>query len=144
MFGLITAVIGVALAVLTAIMAIFYGGNVFTDNAGKTLYSKSVNGAQQIQAAIQLYQGREGFLPTGDSTTVLGMLVSDNYLSAVPEGNWIVQESQIVRELATVKQCKAINEVAGFDVSSVPNGCPSCADAAYSTWPGCTNPTPFN
>ena len=147
MFQLVTGVIAILLAVICAIMALWYGGSVFTDNSGKALYSKYLNNGQQIQAAVQLYASQNGgIFPSGTSQQILNALVDNNYLIEIPEGHWIIQEDKLVRELQTGDQCKAINIAAGYDVTSLPagmNGCPPCADDTYKNWPACNSPTQF-
>lgn len=146
MFQLIAGVIAVALAVIVAVMALWYGGEAFTDNSGKALYAKLMNNGQQIQAAVQLYSSHEGFFPTGTSQQILNSLVDGNYLTMIPEGNWIIQQDKLVKQLDTQDQCVAINTAAGLNVASLPpayNGCPPCADAAYDGWPSCSSATPF-
>lgn len=146
MFQLITGVIAIVLAMVCAIMALWYGGSVFTDNSGKAMYAKYLNNGQQIQAAVQLYASQNGFYPSGTSQQILNALVDGDYLTQIPEGHWIIQEDKLVRELQNNNQCKAINTAAGFDVSSLPagmDGCPPCSDDTYKTWPACNTPTPF-
>lgn len=146
MFQLVTGVIAIILAVVCAIMALWYGGSVFTDNSGKAMYAKYLNNGQQIQAAVQLYASQNGYFPAGTSQQILNALVDGSYLSQIPEGHWVIQEDKLVRELQTNDQCKAINVAAGYDASSLPagmNGCPPCADDTYKAWPACNTPTPF-
>jgi hypothetical protein len=146
MFQLVTGVIAIVLAALIAIMALFYGGSVFTDNSGKAMYSKYLNGGQQIQAAVQLFQSQNGYFPTGTSQQILNSLIDGDYLSQIPDGRWIIQEDKLVRELQTNDQCKAINVAANYDVTTLPagmNGCPPCADSAYKNWPACSSPTQY-
>ena len=146
MFQLIVGVIAIALAGIMAIMAIWYGGSVFTDNAGKGMYAKLLNEGEQIQAAVQLYSSHEGFFPTGTSQQILNSLVDGSYLTMVPPGNWIIQQDKLVRQLDTSDQCLAINQAAGLDIAALPaayNGCPPCADSAYDGWPSCSSATPF-
>jgi hypothetical protein len=147
MFQLIIGVISIVLAILLAVMSIWYGGSVFTDNSGKAMYAKLMNEGEQIQAAVQLYAGREGFFPTGTSQQILNSLVDGSYLTIIPPGHWLVQQDKLVRQLSNNDECIAINSAAGWYPSTLPasfGGCPPCNDTAYKDWPSCSNPTPLD
>jgi hypothetical protein len=144
MFQVLVAVIAIILAVIGAFVGLWYGGPAFIDNSGKAMYAKLLNNGQQIQAAVQLYSSTEGFFPTGTSQQILNSLVDGKYLTMIPEGNWIIQQDKLVRQLETPDQCSAINIAAGMAVWSLPanlNGCPPCSDTAYDAWPSCSTST---
>jgi hypothetical protein len=136
MFQLIIAIISVLVVAILAICGYFFLGDSFTNNSDKALYAKSMNGESQIEAALNLHLASHGVYPTGTSQQILDNLVAEQYLASIPEGSWAIGDNQITKSIESENQCKAINRVAGKDVSTVP--CPACDDAAYDDYPACT------
>lgn len=135
MFTLIIAVISILLVAAIVAGTMFWGGDAFTNNSDKTEYAKAVNGASQIEAALNLHLADHGIYPPGTSVQMLETLVAGGYLKSLPDGNWTVGENILVRTIRDGDQCSNINRLAGMDTSSVT--CPPCEDAAYNTWPAC-------
>jgi hypothetical protein len=75
MFQLIVAVIAIALVVVLAIAALYFGGIAFTSGSEKALYAQYTNEGVQISSAIKVYEAQTGVptsrfndAPTGTGT----------------------------------------------------------------------------
>lgn len=152
MFQLIAAVLAIALIILVAIAAVWFGGSVFDESKARADYARDVNGATQIEAAYQLYFHDHGHNPVDTDMTLLQEFVDWGYLKDLPKGDWKVSKDAIYKpvDVQEIAQCRAMNKAAGYDISTVPaeyNGCPPCngttgsqqlTDAeSYKNWPGC-------
>lgn len=168
MFQLIVAVIGIALVVILAIIAIWVGGNAFTTSGEKALFTTYFNQGTQIEGALKLYTANNGgislVVPGVNSTdsvevktaAALTYLVNNDYLTHAPDkGEWLLVGDTIYRALENSDQCGRLNQFAGKDIASLPagmDGCPPCLDsdpinpdpawqaATYAGWPGCKKP----
>jgi type II secretory pathway pseudopilin PulG len=144
MFQLIVAVVAVALVVLIGVAMIFFGGSAFTSGTDRALYAQLMNHGSQIEGAMKLYQSDYGTFPAGVGSQAQLQQLKDNnkngqnYLTAVPQGDWYINQGVIYRSLTDIEQCKRVNVVAKMDVDSIPTGCPQCDDANYSAWPACS------
>lgn len=165
MFQLIVAVVGVALVVILAIIAIWVGGPAFTSSGERALFTTYFNQGTQIEGALKLYNANNGGLPmtvdvadpddeVESSRAALEKLINEQYLTHAPdinnsveEGVWIIDGTNIYRALgsdAPEGQCRRLNEFVGKNTSQLDavnaswDGCPPCGEDAYSDWPGCT------
>lgn len=146
MFNLITVVFSIILVLAMGIAALYYGGEAVSKKTQETQFAEIVNGADQIKAAMELYRIREGVYPEGvadpdagltATQQLLNRMVTEDYLSAIPNGNWLIENLSIQRALAGVEQCSNVNRLAGFNVDLAPGGCPPCTDSGFSVWPAC-------
>lgn len=141
MFNLLVAGIALLLGGVMALVGMFYLGDAFTDTRDKQIYAQSINTAQQIEGALKMYQADNGYYPSGTSDAILKELVTGNYLSFVPGGDWVVGKGMLIRALEGPDQCAGVNKVAGYDVTLVGDktGCPVCTDDQFKQWPACKN-----
>jgi hypothetical protein len=148
MFNLITVVFSIILVLALGAAALYYGGEAVTSKTQQTQFAEIVNGADQIKAAMELYRSREGAYPEGVADPIAGLssteqllqrLVAEDYLSAIPSGNWTISGMVIQRDLVDLQQCSNVNRIAGMNTDLAPNGCPPCSDATFSVWPACEN-----
>lgn len=139
MFHLIAALFAIALAAIIAAVAVFWGGNAWTDNSYRTTYARTSNTALQIETAMHLYRGQKGIFPPGDGEQVVQELVDEAYLSTPPIGEWYVNANTIQTRLETREMCSRVNELAGQQMSLAEDyqGCPPCEDEAFSSWGAC-------
>lgn len=158
MFQLIVAVVGIALVVILAIIAIWVGGNAFTTSGEKATFTTYFNQGTQIEAALKLYSANNSGLSMtvapqsglSNSQAALQKLINEQYLTSAPEFDedvWVIDGTNIYRALdedAPAGQCRRLNEFVGKDFTTMDadhaewDGCPPCGDDAYSDWPGCT------
>lgn len=129
MFSLIITVVSIALVAVLAFLAIYYGGDAWTNSNQKAMAAKTINGGQQIAGAVQMYRNDTGNVPAD-----LSELTSNNgkYLSAIPEGVWATGTDSVVAAV-TEAQCMEINNQLGLSLTSVP----SCSDAKFSSTSVC-------
>jgi hypothetical protein len=144
MFQLIVVVLAVAIVATIAIAMIFFGGSVFSSGGDRALYAQLMNHGSQIEGAMKLYQSDYGNFPGGNSGEKLQSLLNNNssgqnYLTTVPQGEWRISQGVIYRKLVDDQQCTRVNVVAKMP-NAATVGCPSCLDADYAAWPGCTQP----
>lgn len=144
MFNLIVAVFSIALVAGIGIASYYYGEDIFHEQSEKTSYARTVNGAKQIEGAMELYKLKSGQYPAGigvddaaATEELLTRLMTENYLSGYPEGNWVINGPIIQKSLTEAEECEAMNRIAGFDTTLVVDGCPECSDPAYGLWPAC-------
>lgn len=139
MFMIIASVISIVLVVMLAIAAVFYGGDLWTNNHYRSLYTEAENGALQIETAMHLHRGQRGIFPQGSSEEILQTLRNEEFLSSIPAGEWVIHGNIIQKPLESVDVCLRMNELAGHDVSSAEayDGCPPCDESAYSHWTAC-------
>ncbi len=146
MFNLIAVVFAVVLVLTLGVAGLYYGGEAYSTQTQETDYAEIVNGASQIQTAMELYKARYGVYPGGVENVALGVtatedllnrLVQEDYLSGVPSGIWTIEGLMIQRNLDDVQQCSNVNRIAGLDVASLDDGCPPCDDPSFEGWPAC-------
>ena len=149
MFNLIVIVFSVVLVLAMGGAAMYYGGEAYTSRTQETDFAEIVNGATQIKGAMELYRSRNGVYPGGVEDAVLGVsateellsrLMSENYLSGIPSGDWTIDNMIIQRGLEDASQCQNVNRLAGLNTDLAPDGCPPCSDTQFSTWPACQEP----
>jgi len=161
MFQLIVAVVGIALVVILAIIAIWVGGEAFTSSGEKALFTTYFNQGTQIEGALKLYSANNGGIPMSVAVdedmdayeatqAALQHLIDTEYLTTAPDiqdGVWLIEGTSIYRALdssAPDGQCRRLNDFVMKDVAELDtvhpdwNGCPPCDDDAYNDWPGCT------
>lgn len=140
MFQIIVGVFAIALAAFLAAVAIFWGGNAWTDNAYRSEYVRTSNVALQIETAMHLYRGNNGIFPSGSSEEIIDTLVSEAYLNSPPLGSWHVDSNIIQTTLESAEMCRRVNELGGQQMSlaSAYEGCPPCNDTAFSSWMACS------
>ena len=84
MSNLIITIIGIALAAITTILGIYYGGQAYTDYQAKSYASTAIADLQQLAASAKLYfteqRGENPTFATGTWCTAVLQLVP-NYLS---------------------------------------------------------------
>ena len=122
MFSLVTVIIGIAVAVAAAVVTIYYMGSAADSQAVAAQTARLLNEASQINGAVLLYESDRA----GESISSLQDLVNANYLKAIPDGNWSISGSSIVRPVDTEAQCKAFNAKMGHGEIT-----PSCGDPAW-------------
>lgn len=121
MFSLVITIISIALVAVLAAAAIYYGGTAFTTAGADADAVRVINESHQLSGAISLYKAAEG-----TDVSDLSVLVTKDYLKALPSGAWQVVEGGVARTDLTESQCLAANKKLG--VSTVP----SCSDPAYA------------
>lgn len=126
MFSMIIVIIAIALVIVLAGAALYYGGESWSDGRAKADAAKYRNQASQIVAAINLYKTNEGGIP---NTFSLQELVDEGYLKDMPEGAWAPQPNTtlIVRTGVPPRTCVAANESVGYTFLMTDPG----ADANY-------------
>lgn len=139
MFQIIAGVLAIAMAALLAVVAIFWGGNAWTDNTYRSEYARTSNVALQIETAMHMYRGNNGIFPTGTSEEIIDTLISEAYLNTAPLGTWHVNANAIQTTLESAEMCRRVNELAGQQMSLAVDhdGCPPCDEQAFASWPGC-------
>lgn len=85
MFNLIVAMMSIALAAITALVAVSYGGVIFSERGGQGIARAQtvtlLNNAQQVSAAQRAFAIRH----SGQRAADYDELISAGYLIAVPE-----------------------------------------------------------
>ncbi len=125
MFSLIVTLIAVALVVILAATAIYFGSNAWQQGAAKANAAKLVAESQQLVGAINLYRTEhEGQAPSSMSN------LTDNgtYLSAVPlTFQWVGNFDYFQTEGNAIDAdtCLAFNRAMGVPVI------PLCNEPAY-------------
>jgi hypothetical protein len=148
-FQIIIIAIAIAVTVAICIASIWFGGTTWTESGMKATFNKYLQQGSQIKAAFTLMKGTTGAGPSGPSDAQMQSLVSQNYLSSVPgadvAGNWFIADNTIFHPLTDTAECARMNRFAQMDVSDPGsnNGCPSCSDAAYTSWPACQSDAPI-
>lgn len=152
MFQIIVAVVGIFLIAVIALLSAWFGGDAFTGQGERALFTTYLNQGSQIEASLKMYKAENGVL-TFDETVetsedVLEWLKNNDYLSSVPPGTWQIDGTAIYRALDDDEQCSRLNTFMGKDVSlaAAHNGCPPCegivnngvVDKTFANWPGCT------
>ena len=146
MFNMIVAVISIALIAVMAVAGIWYGGSTYTSQTQKTQYTTMVNAASQIKGAMEIHRVRTGLYPTGVADEGAGItatqdmlinLTTQEYLSSVPDGKWIVDGGFIKATMADEAACERANMFAGFTLE-----CPTCDDPTRADYPACSTTTP--
>lgn len=128
MFSLIITVVSIALVAVLAFLAIYYGGDAWSNSNQKAIAAKTINGGQQIAGAVQMYRNDTGNVPAD-----LWELTSNGrYLSNLPEGAWTTGTDSVVAAVNEA-QCMEINSQLGLGLTSVP----SCSDAQFSSTSVC-------
>jgi hypothetical protein len=133
---MIATIIAIAITILLAVAAIWFGGSIFNDNSGRVNLATYENGASQIASAIDMYFSDNNMYPSGTSAEILETLVTSSYLTTVPRpGDYVVGDYNITRPLTDVEQCYKLNYAA--NVTKEPE-CPPCTDDTKGNYPGCT------
>lgn len=117
MSSLITTMIAIALTAMLAIVGLFYGGGRLLSSRDDASTAQILNGASQITAAIDLYRTRNA----GNLPVDVKQLVSEGYLTGLPEGDWAFVDGGVERPDLTDTQCAAVNKRVNSDPSI-----PSC------------------
>lgn len=157
MFQLIVAVVGIALIVILAVIAIWLGGDAFSSSGERATFTTYLNQGSQIEASLKMYKANNGVLTFEDldgddevsSEEVLENLRTLTYLETIPPGDWQIDGTAIYRALEDTEQCKRLNAFMGKDLEAAAayNGCPPCegtedangvVDKTFANWPGCT------
>jgi hypothetical protein len=135
MFNLVVVIFSVVMVLALGITGLYYGGEAYATRTKKTDYAEFVNGASQIQGAMELYKVRNGVYPAPnpDADELFSRLMSENFLSGVPDGTWDVSGNVITRVLEDIEQCYSVNEIAGFGEAE----CPLCSDPDATDRPAC-------
>lgn len=127
MFSLVITIISIALVSALALATIYYGSTAFIEARQNAEASQAVNEGAQIDAAATMFVQQEGQAPHS-----LQELVSENYLKALPPGQWQVVEGQAVKVLNIEEaQCLATNKQLGVDTV------PTCDDPAFTNQAVC-------
>ena len=153
MFQLIVAVVGIALIVILAVIAVWVGGDTFSSSGERALFTTYLNQGSQIEASLKMYKANNGVLAFDEtvetSEDVLNWLKNNDYLESVPPGDWQIDGTAIYRALENNEQCQRLNAFMGKDLSlaAAYDGCPPCngvvgegevVDKTFANWPGCT------
>ena len=126
MFSLIVTVVAVVLVSLLALATIYYGGQYVADGQSRTTITKVLQEGNQVVGALELYKSDNGAFPTGTSDEIKTQLLASNYLTQIPDGNWVFQNDYAVRTDLSQSACLVVNQRLGL--SSIP----ACSDPAYA------------
>lgn len=116
MFGLIVAVIAIALTLALAGAFLYYGGDIATHSSAKATAAQYRSEASQIAGAITAYKA-EGNSVGSDFT--LNALVPF-YLKQLPNVDWNISSNRIYMDDIDEGVCLAANDSA--NMSFTPNG----------------------
>lgn len=126
MFSLIITIISVALVAALALATLYYGGEFVTDGQARAALTKIMQEGNQVVGALELYKADNGGFPSGTSDEIKTQLVSQNYLTQIPSGDWEFRNDFAVRTDLDESACLSINKKVGVDLV------PECTDAAYA------------
>lgn len=121
MFSLIVVLISIALVAALAVATMYFGGTAWTTGSAKAAAAQTVNESVQITGAVAAYTTSLGSAPAD-----LDALITAEYLTAIPPGDWRMLDGAVAKADLTADQCLAANAVLG--ISTVP----SCSDTAYA------------
>ena len=102
MFSLIIFIISIALVAALALATFYYGGDAFSAGSSNAKAAEAINGAMQITGADQLQRAQ-----MGSGASLLGELVANGYLSAIPAGEWVFAGGQAIRTDLSEDVCLA-------------------------------------
>lgn len=125
MFSLIVTIISIALVAALALATVYYGGSAFNKGTDSASATKIIQEGVQVTGALEMFKADTGALPTGTSTDIQAVLVSNNYLVSMPNGSWSFSNDYAVRSDLSYDACLSANKQAGI------NTVPVCTDAAY-------------
>lgn len=127
MFSLLITIIAIALVAALALATIYYSNVYAGTSIAKTQATRALQEGNQIVGAFALYRADfEGALPTGTSDEIKAELVSKNYLTSIPSGEWVFRNDYAVRTDMDEAACLNVNKSIGI------NTVPLCSDAAYA------------
>ena len=110
MFSLIITMIAVALVAVLALASMYYGGDSLQQGTAKANAAKYLSEANQITAAANLYK-----LQNNGATPTAQDLVDNDYLQALPEGDWYINNGFIERPGISLEECTEVNRLVGYD-----------------------------
>lgn len=136
MMQLIITIIALALAAALAVVAFFYGGDIFSNSTVRGEAAKTVNEITQIDSALQYYRASNAGEPADVSDLVSGNYINaDVFSQASGDGLWTATSpasSLLVRPVTSVEACHMINEDLGVDTLYTGSAPPACGDAAWT------------
>lgn len=109
MFSLIISIIAVALVAVLALASMYYGGESLTQGTATANAARYLNEANQITAAANLYK-----LQNTNQTPTAQDLVDNDYLKALPQGNWYVNNGFVERPGISLEECTEVNRLVGY------------------------------
>lgn len=118
--SLIVTIISIALVVIMSAAAIYYGGDVFSEQGKNVEAAKLSTNATQMEGAIKVYHAEKGDYPSSAQN-----LIDAGYLSIEVPGNWSFEQDYIVTSVTDENSCLTLNKMYGLDLV------PACDDAAY-------------
>ncbi|WP_018234217.1 hypothetical protein [Thioalkalivibrio thiocyanodenitrificans] len=122
MFSLIITIISILLVAVLAIASIYFGGTAWNQGGTKAAVTQYFNEGQQIAAAATLYRAENG----GRNPESIQVLLDNNYLRVLPEGQWEFGNEIITRGSLNYDQCLLANQMAGYE------DVPMCDDPGIS------------
>lgn len=137
MFNLILVVIGIALTILIAVAASYYGGDILSDGQRQGRAAGLVSQSQQIAGAIEMFKTDN---PNGELSSVNELV--PQYLKSVPEG-WELSSVNLASMPGYVayplsgsdedkrSTCEEVNKKLGLG-----QAIPQCSEVA-ATFSGC-------
>lgn len=148
MSSLVITLIGIALVAVTAVIALFAGGNSFMAGGDKATYTRAMNESKEIHLALEAYRvANYGRLMPSEAElngrTLPEFLAEEGYyLRHVPPGinntrSYFYENGFIVDNSFTIEQCAMANEQAGGSGNT--EDIPSCSDDFDRSNPCCIN-----
>ena len=115
MSNLIIALIAILVIGLLALTGLYFGGNSMTDNAVTVEATRYRNEITQIQGALNVYKAAGNSIASSsfDVTTI-----APEYLSEIPEGDWVEDYGRVYREDISEAVCHRANKLSGFEFIS--------------------------
>jgi hypothetical protein len=120
MVNLIIALIGIALVAVTAVIALYSGGDVFNSGSSKAEFARLTKEASEIQAGSILFEQYEG-----RRVGSIQELVDRDYLKSYPSGFnaidnqagtvWFAYDSYVATSIDDEKMALEISKHAGAD-----------------------------
>lgn len=124
MFALIITIISIALVAALAIASIYYGGSAFSQGTAQAQGSTIVNQAQQVGAAVTLYENDNG----GSAPSAVSDL-TPTYLEAVPtppssaSGAYALgsNATSVTVDVTSANVCLSIDQSVAPSTSAIPS-----------------------
>jgi hypothetical protein len=138
MYHLIVGAVAVAIGAAVTLGGMWYGGPIYTTAKTRADLIAIEGQAQQIAAAMMLYEQDHLRLSLGEDAVALDALQSAGYLKDVPPGSWSIKSpSSMWRPISQqdAASCAAMNKVAGHDAV-----CPPCDSESDTAYPVCQQP----
>lgn len=110
MFSLIIVIFTIALLAVLVLASMYYGGESLTEGTAKANAARYLNEANQITAAASLYK-----LQNANQTPTAQDLVDNDYLKALPQGEWYVTNGYVERPGISLEECTEVNKMVGYD-----------------------------